>query len=186
MPARMLSTSVFGSVNFQLSARPGFGFRVSKSHSVSVSYIVNRKAWSEPAPPVAGSRLEGLAGAEIRKMPPFFGVPGAKALPLRVVPASAPVISAISSRRVVWVMKILRQLVRRKVRAAGKMAGDSVVGQQLAPVRRLLGAKILRVLAAGAEPAPRRRIDRTRAFPLQHDPGSAPHGRRQPPPFGRQ
>ena len=43
-PARMLSTSVFGSVNFQLSARPGFGFSVSKSHSVSVSYIVNRKA----------------------------------------------------------------------------------------------------------------------------------------------
>ncbi len=43
-PARMLSTSVVGSVKLQLSARPGFGFRVSKSHSVSVSYIVNRKA----------------------------------------------------------------------------------------------------------------------------------------------
>ena len=100
-PARMLSTSVFGSVNFQLSARPGFGFSVSKSHSVSVSYIVNRKAWSEPAPPVAGSRLDGLAGAEIRKMPPFFGVPCAKALPPRADPASAPDISAISSRRVV-------------------------------------------------------------------------------------
>ena len=43
-PERMLSTSVVGSVKLQLSARPGLGFKVSKSHSVSVSYIVNRKA----------------------------------------------------------------------------------------------------------------------------------------------
>ncbi|MGX1330986.1 hypothetical protein AB7M56_005485 [Bradyrhizobium elkanii] len=104
MPARMLSTSVVGSVNFQLSARPGFGFSVSNSHSVSVSYIVNRKAWSEPAPPVAGSRLDGLAGAEMRKVPPFFGGPSAKARPPSVVLASAPEISAITSRRVVIVM----------------------------------------------------------------------------------
>src|SRR5436309_2688305 len=100
MPARMLSTKVVGSVKLQLSARPAFGFSVSKSHSVSVSYIVNRKAWSEPAPPVAGSRLDGLAGAEIRKMPPRLGVPCAKALPPKPAPASAAVISAIASRRV--------------------------------------------------------------------------------------
>ncbi len=30
--------------------------------------------WSEPAPPVSGSRLDGLNGAAIFKMPPFFGV----------------------------------------------------------------------------------------------------------------
>src|SRR5258708_6481837 len=134
----MLSASVVGSVKLQLSASPGLGFKVSKSHSVSVSYIVNRNAWSEPAPPVAGSRLEGLAGAEMRKMPPRLGVPCAKAWPPKAAPASAAVISAIASRRV-CVMECPPAdlvLIRRKIRAIGEMAGDPVIGHQLAPVRR--------------------------------------------------
>src|SRR5712691_9556690 len=96
----MLSTKVVGSEKLQLSARPGFGFKVSKSHSVSESYIVNRKAWSDPAPPVAGSRLEGLVKAEMRKIPPRFGAPCARALPPSATPATAPDMSAIASRRV--------------------------------------------------------------------------------------
>jgi hypothetical protein len=53
---------------------------------------------------VAGSRLDGLAGAEMRKMPPRFGVPCASALPPKLALANAPDISAIASRRVVCVM----------------------------------------------------------------------------------
>src|ERR1700755_1184215 len=63
--------------------------------------MVNRNAWSEPAPPVAGSRLDGLVDAEIRKMPPRFGVPSARASPMSAMPATAPDNSAITSRRVV-------------------------------------------------------------------------------------
>src|SRR6478736_1662887 len=189
-PGRMLSTRVVGSVKLQLSARPGFGFSVSNSHSVSVSYIVNRKAWSEPAPPVAGSRLDGLAGAETRKIPPRFGVPCANALLPSAVPASAAEISAIASRRVVDVMACPPSSdflsIGRKVRAVRKMAGDPVIPCQFAPVRRLLGAERLRILAAGAETATRGRIDRARDFALQHDALTAAHRRRQRPRLGRQ
>src|SRR5450432_1251563 len=128
----MLSTSVAGSVKFQLSARPGLGFNVSKSHSIKVSYIVNRKAWSEPAPPVAGSRLDGLVGAEMRRMPPRFGAPCARALPPSATPATAPDIRAIASRRVAAGVQLFSEvmalssiesklpLVRRKVRTIGE------------------------------------------------------------------
>src|SRR6218665_2218029 len=58
MPGLMRSSMVFGS---------------GKIHSASVSYIVHKMAWSEPAPPTAGSRLEGLAGLAILSTPPFFG-----------------------------------------------------------------------------------------------------------------
>src|SRR3954454_9990170 len=131
MPARMFSTNVVGSVKLQLSARPGLGFRVSNSHSVRVSYIVNRKACSEPAPPVAGSRLDGLAGAEMRKIPPRFGVPCANALPPSAVPASAADISAIALRRVVDVMAYPPSgdflSIGRKVRSIREMAGDPMI-----------------------------------------------------------
>src|SRR4051812_25865983 len=117
----------------------------------------------------------------MRKVPPRFGVPCANALPPSAVPASATDISAIASRRVVDVMAYPPSgdflSIGRKVRAIRKMAGDPVIPCQLAPVWRLLGAKRLRVLAAGPETASRGRIDRARDFTLQHDALAAAHRR---------
>src|SRR5229473_4089543 len=187
----MLSTSVVGSVKLQLSARPGLGFKVSKSHSVKVSYMVNRKAWSEPAPPVAGSRLDGLVGAEMRKMPPRFGAPCARALPASATPATAPDISAIASRLVAPGIQLFSEvmalssiesdcfLVRRKIRTIGEMAGDPMIRREFAPAGRLFGADRLHIPAAGAEAAARRWIDRTRNLPLQNDATIAAHARWQ-------
>src|SRR3954470_3310815 len=115
----------------------------------------------------------------MRKVPPRFGVPWAKALPPNAVPANATDISAIASRRVVDVMAYPPSgdflSIGRKVRAVSKMAGHPVTPCQFAPVRRLLGAKCLCVLAAGTETASRGWIDRARDFALQHDALAAAH-----------
>ena len=81
----------------------------------------------------------------MRKVPPRFRVPCADAVPPKRTPAGAPAHqrNRLASRDVsrhVIVLRPVFVLVRRKIRAVGEMAGNPMIGLQLAPLRRLLGA----------------------------------------------
>ena len=191
-PARMLSTSVVGIGKAPALGEAGLGLQ--RLELPFGQRVVHREQEGVIRAGAAGGRIEarrigGRRDAQdaaalrraLRECVAAEGRAGQRARYQRHYLASR-VVCVIGHflRRVVRVSSVKNSGGRRN----GRRPSDRGISSRQSGV--FFGADGLRILAAGAEAASRRRIDRARNLALQHDAAVAAHGRRQRPRLGRQ